>query len=290
MSDSSLCPECLAPKRPPRILPLRRGEAPGFDLLCGECAKNRLNSHTFGEAASLARGTLNAMPEEMRAAYEGVFEKARLAALEGRSLASSLTPPRRFDFARCFTLSLIRAAEAVAHATSGNTIAAQSSLCASWTQLGVARGLMLASASIDKPVRDRMVHALGRLMDPRRAKRAMAAGTPIDFVGHVTEALEVSLGKKKSPKALQDLIIKTAKEFDAEGKLRHGWKEVIRKRVGCSAKHVGRVFECAVEQILIRRGRQLIAAGCPTTSVAAAIAEESGWSLSVVERALRKKS
>jgi hypothetical protein len=249
--DTDSCPECHGPKKAPQAIPFRRGKAPAYELLCGDCASRRLNATVFAEAASLARQSIDAMPERVRPSFQAVFDQARLFALEGRSLGQTLNPidlrkPR--GLGRCLVLAVIHSGEAVAHAENKNALAAQSSLLMAWNYTGIARGLMLTSSSIDKQLRDALSRVLLAMTGPARTRRILRIQHPATLVKLLTAALN---DFKVDRVPLIDRVASAAERYKSEGRPRREWASLIAKQCLCSPTQVRRLLK----QLDERQGR-----------------------------------
>jgi hypothetical protein len=241
--ETTHCPECLGPKTAPQLRPLRRGAAPAFQLLCGECAKLRSNANSFMEAARLARQTIDAMPEGVRPGFQAIFDQARQFALEGRSLATTLP---QFDLrkprglGRCLVLATIHAAEAIVHAGAGNAPEAQSSLLVATNNIGVARGLMLASSAIDKHLRSALSRVLHAMTNPARTRRIVKTSHPAALVKLLAAALQ-DFAVDQVP--LIDRVADAAERCESAGRPTRHWASWIGEQCGCTPTQVRRLLK-----------------------------------------------
>lgn len=241
--ETTHCPECLCPRRQPQLHPLRRGPAPAFQLLCGECAKLRLNANSFMEAVRLARQTIDAMPEDVRSGFQAIFDQARQFALEGRSLATTLPQidlRKRRGLGRCFVLATIHAAEAVVHADAGNALEAQSSLLVATNNIGVARGLMLASSAIDKHLRNALSRVLQAMTNPARTRRIVKNQHPATLVKLLAAALQ-DFAVDQVP--LIDRVADAAERCRTAGRAKRHWASWIGEQCGCTPTQVRRLLK-----------------------------------------------
>lgn len=155
---------------------------------------------------------------------------------------------------------------------------------------GVCAGREADLDQLESIARNGLQQRLRVLMEPRRAGR-LAAIESIEVMDKKLQAsIRIDSKGAVRDKRYRERILAMAKELDAAGKLRHGWKASIARRIGCTATYVGKVFTEHVETRLRGLARKRGASGWPHDKVAASVSREADWSLTVVEQVLRKKN